>query len=990
MSKRIIDLEEATSLNSKDQFIFYSNSQKKAMRVDRDNMLLSSGVKQTLDITGDTVPPEVPGSLTITTAAEIDRDGTEKVYIKASIAANSESDLDGYIWSIRRVSGTPTFVNGVLSGYVNGQGQPVSQIFGPVLNFTPKTDIVNGVNNGLKMSWDVRGNTYYEVKVLAVDISGNRSAFTDLTTSTVILSAKDTIAPNAPTEAFMTSAIKSVFITWVNPTEADFKEVKIYRSTTNTAPTIGTTAAYASIQSSGFVDEETQNTVPPTTYYYWLTSVDYSGNETGDTNNSGKAIRVVLNSETNQPGIQPGLVKATDITTFAVDATKMFTNTVILKGDVWTDNSNNGVLNSSGGSIHWNAHTLVYGGNAYEIVTGFTNLQFVYWRGVLSSGSSLIVGESYVILTNSGSDFTGVGAANNNVGTVFVASGANPTWGTGSVGSLSYSKISTNPTLADGQFMIATNVGSDGNPSGLHDLAWNALANAVIGTAFIQNAAITDAKIESLAVDKIVAGNVTGKTFTLIGDSVIRSSSATNIDTGSGLWIKGQSGGGAEFGIGDLAGTNYGYLKYKSSTDTLEVKGSIAATSLTLVGTAKVPANKITSTNAPDGFDNLVNYSPADQARFGIQASIEINSGGISMSNGGFIKAGFNYVGPGFTTGSNGFYLGYTNSKYEFFIGQTGTSGIGGTNYLHWNGETLKIGGNIVGGTTVGANVNGGDGLVINSPIGIRTANPNQTLTITGGVGNGNTYGAQIDFSGVGNSDPNKGVLMLQGGGYGDGTGNGRVEIRTGTGSGGSGVIRAHFRNTGEFIVYRNGADAGAGCGQFYGNLSVGGNFENPNNGVGKLWVTNEIALYSGNNQSVTIQNTSGSGIIYLRNGNPDVTLTLNGGSGAITAVSFTTSSSKRFKTKIRKLKIGIDTINSLKPISYERKGVKNKIEIGLIAEEVNKLIPDIVKKDDNNNPEGIDYSKLTVVLINAVKELSLEIEALKKKIKYNADPNKL
>lgn len=983
MSKRIIDLEEATSLNSKDQFIFYSNSQKKAMRVDRDNMLLSSGVKQTLDITGDTVPPEVPGSLTITTAAEIDRDGTEKVYIKASIAANSESDLDGYIWSIRRVSGTPTFNgDGVLTGYGG-----VAQIFGAVLNFTPKTDIVNGVNNGLKMSWDVRGNTYYEVKVLAVDISGNRSAFTALNPSTVILSAKDTIAPDAPTQAFMTSAIKSVFITWVNPTDADFKEVKIYRSTTNTAPTIGTTAAYAAIKSSGFVDEETQNTVPPTTYYYWLTSVDDSGNETGDNNNSGKDIRVVLNSETNQPGIQPGLVKATDITTFAVDATKMFTNTVILKGDVWTDNSNNGVLNSSGGSIHWNTHTLVYGGNAYEIVTGFTNQQFVYWRGVLSSGASLVVGAKYVILTNSGADFTGVGAANNNVGTQFIATGTLPTWGNGSLGSLSYSVSNTNPALADGQFMIATNAANEeGVNQGLHDLAWNSLANAVIGSAFIQNTAITNAKIQDLKVDKLLGGSITGKEIILIGGSVIKSSSAVSIDSGSGLWIKGESGGGSEFGIGDLTGTNHGYLKWKTSANTLEVKGSIAATSLTLVGTAKVPANKITSTNAPDGFDNLLNYSPADQAKYGIQASIEINSGGISMSNGGFIKAGFNYVGPGFTADSNGFYLGYTNSKYEFFIGQTGGSGIGGTNYLHWNGETLKMGGNIVGGTTVG--VNGGDGLIINSTVGIRKGGATAVLTITGGAGNGNSFGAQIDLAGNEYSG-NRGVLVLQSGGS-QSSGNGRIDFRTGAGNGTTGLLRASIAYTGEVIFYRNDSGSGSGCGKFDGNLSVGMNFLDPTGGVGKISASNEIALYASNNQSVTIQNTSGSGIIYLRNAGPSVTLTLDGSSGSITAASFTTSSSKRFKTKIRKLKIGIDTINSLKPISYERKGVKNKIEIGLIAEEVNKLIPDIVKKDDNNNPEGIDYSKLTVVLINAVKELSLEIEALKKKIKYNADPNKL
>jgi len=971
MSKRIIDLEEATSLNSKDQFIFYSNSQKKAMRVDRDNMLTSAGVKQALDVTGDTVPPATPTGLTITTASEIDRDGKERVYIRASITANSESDLDGYVWSLRRVSGTPTFDGG---GNLTGYGG-VTQIFGAVVNFTPKTDIVNGVNNGLRMSWDVKGNTYYEVKVSAVDISGNRSAFTNLTTSTVILSAKDTVSPNAPTGASMTSAIKSVFITWTNPTDADFKEVRIYRNTTNTAPTIGTTQPYATIKSSGFVDEETQNTVPPTTYYYWLTSVDDSGNETGDANNSGKAIAVVTNIETGLPGIQPGLVKATDITTFAVDATKMFTNTVILKGDVWTDNSPSSLY------IAWNAHTLVYGGASYSIVAGNTNKQFVYWRGILSSGSSLIVGESYIILTNSGSNFTGVGAANNNVGTVFVASGTTPTWGTGSVGSLSYSTITTNPVLADGQFMIATNVGSDGNPNGLHDLAWNALANAVIGTAFIQNAAITDAKIQSLAVDKIIAGNVTGKQFTLIGDSVIRSSSATNIDTGSGLWIKGQSGGAAEFGIGDLAGTNYGYLKWKTSTNALEVKGSISATSLTLVGTASVDATKVTSTNAPDGLGNLKNLSPAEQARQGIENegnAITINSGGIAMGTGGFVKGNISWdSGNSRFSGASGFFLGYASSQYRFFIGQTGNPGIGSGNYLYWDGLALKIGGNIIGGSTVGSSSDSVGGLIISSPIGIRTANSNQTLTITGGTGNGNTNGAQIDFGGNGLADGNRGVLILQGGAVGNSLDNGRIEFRTNSSSvANTGVIRAHIRTTGEFIVYKNPSSdgtytTGSGCGKFNGNVGIGMNFDaidSSGNTTGKLWVATEVAVYSGGTRNII----------------------LTGSSGDVTADQFTTNSSKRLKKNIKKLKNGISLIKNLNPVSYTKKKEKNKKEIGLIAEEVNEFLPEIVKKDVNNNPEGIDYSRLTVVLVNAVKELSLEIEALKKKIKYNADPNKL
>lgn len=46
--------------------------------------------------------------------------------------------------------------------------------------------------------------------------------------------------------------------------------------------------------------------------------------------------------------------------------------------------------------------------------------------------TSLVVDEYYEIRDNSGgASFTGVGAANNNVGTVFKATGASPTWGTG-------------------------------------------------------------------------------------------------------------------------------------------------------------------------------------------------------------------------------------------------------------------------------------------------------------------------------------------------------------------------------------------------------------------------------------------------------------------------------------------------------------------------------------------------------------------------------
>lgn len=55
-------------------------------------------------------------------------------------------------------------------------------------------------------------------------------------------------------------------------------------------------------------------------------------------------------------------------------------------------------------------------------------------QATLSSGS-LVIGNRYRI-TASGGTFTGVGAANNDVGTEFIATGTTPTWGTGTLVSI--------------------------------------------------------------------------------------------------------------------------------------------------------------------------------------------------------------------------------------------------------------------------------------------------------------------------------------------------------------------------------------------------------------------------------------------------------------------------------------------------------------------------------------------------------------------------
>lgn len=98
-------------------------------------------------------------------------------------------------------------------------------------------------------------------------------------------------------------------------------------------------------------------------------------------------------------------------------------------------------------------------------------------------------------------------------------------------------------------------------------------------------------------------------------------------------------------------------------------------------------------------------------------------------------------------------------------------------------------------------------------------------------------------------------------------------------------------------------------------------------------------------------------------------------------AVSVTSTSTKRVKKNIKTYKVGLKIVENLKPVSYKRK-MNGQEDIGFIAEEVNEVLPVIVRKDEENIPQSMDYSKLTVVLVNAVKELSAEINELKKKLK--------
>jgi hypothetical protein len=90
-------------------------------------------------------------------------------------------------------------------------------------------------------------------------------------------------------------------------------------------------------------------------------------------------------------------------------------------------------------------------------------------------------------------------------------------------------------------------------------------------------------------------------------------------------------------------------------------------------------------------------------------------------------------------------------------------------------------------------------------------------------------------------------------------------------------------------------------------------------------------------------------------------------------------TSSIALKENINPIENALDSIMQLIGVTYDRKDGSTKNEVGLIAEDVNQVIPSIVAKDKDGNPVGINYSRLSAYLIEAVKSLKAEIDSLKK-----------
>ena len=100
-----------------------------------------------------------------------------------------------------------------------------------------------------------------------------------------------------------------------------------------------------------------------------------------------------------------------------------------------------------------------------------------------------------------------------------------------------------------------------------------------------------------------------------------------------------------------------------------------------------------------------------------------------------------------------------------------------------------------------------------------------------------------------------------------------------------------------------------------------------------------------------------------------------NNSTNTLTVPSLIESSAERFKTNIIPLTGSLEKVQQLQGVVFNRVDVNSNREIGFIADQVEKIYPELVSYDDDGKVHGLQYPRVTAVLVESIKELTQQIQ---------------
>lgn len=270
-----------------------------------------------------------------------------------------------------------------------------------------------------------------------------------------------------------------------------------------------------------------------------------------------------------------------------------------------------------------------------------------------------------------------------------------------------------------------------------------------------------------------------------------------------------------------------------------------------------------------------------------------------------------------------------------------------------------------------------------NGNVGIGTTGPSSKLQVNGSITVESTGQLNVRYDG---SDSYRSTLdwnYLQ---LGNNGGNSIVAGRTNTG----GYLRFFVNNTNDVSSGINGTEAMRIHNS--GRISMGAAYTGT---TGWLSVSSGSAypqyLQSTQRYMLGMRNTSvDANYIWLthdtRNSQSSMAIHFNGigdkfyfeENGDFTAGGdITSNSDRRLKSDIKPISNALQTVQALSGRAYIK---DDKANIGLIAQEVEEVIPFMVKTaDDEMGTKSVNYQNMVALLIEAVKEQQEQIDELKR-----------
>lgn len=263
----------------------------------------------------------------------------------------------------------------------------------------------------------------------------------------------------------------------------------------------------------------------------------------------------------------------------------------------------------------------------------------------------------------------------------------------------------------------------------------------------------------------------------------------------------------------------------------------------------------------------------------------------------------------------------------------------------------------------------------------IEDAGHNSTINMTTGVAVMKSFTAKGNFKIINDSNSKIMGYIFP---YAEG---GAVQLND---SNQNGRANLFATDTGGYLYLYNSSGTRVVAFNAYGSGTITGNFTASGSGY---FANSHVSMFnSADGGNINVKNSSnnnviwnfvgnsGQGEIYVGDGST-TNVYLHGGTGNITCVSLTQTSSRKVKENIKPIEDS-EKILELNAVSFDFKAkAQGTDKRGFIAEEVAEVLPNLVTPETEDSPASLDYIGMIPYLQDIIKKQEQRIQALEEKI---------